>query len=154
MAGALQGNSVLRNAQNALSDLVFNTKEGDLTLSGIGISIKGTDGTLALDAEKLAAAVARDPGAIASFAAKIGTEFDRKINDIAGMAGSIQVSKDSMNTTIRDLEKRQEALELRLEKVEARYRAQFTALDVLLATLNKTSSFLQQSLASIASSSG
>ncbi|MDR3158393.1 MAG: flagellar filament capping protein FliD [Zoogloeaceae bacterium] len=152
-AGALQGNNVLRNAQNTLNDLVFNTKNGELSLSSIGVSIKGTDGTLALDAEKLAAAVAKDPKAIADFAAKIGTEFDKKINGIVGVAGSIQTSKNSLNTNIRDLEKRQEALESRLEKVEARYRAQFTALDVLLAKMNTTSSYLTQNLASLNASS-
>ncbi|MDR2625822.1 MAG: flagellar filament capping protein FliD, partial [Zoogloeaceae bacterium] len=153
VAGALQGNSVLRNAQSTLSDLVFNTKEGELTLSSIGVSIKGTNGTLELDAEKLAAAVAKDPQAIASLAAKVGTEFDKKINGIVGTTGSIQTSKDSLNINIRDLEKRQEALESRLEKVEARYRAQFTALDVLLAKMNTTSSALTQGLASLSASS-
>ncbi|MDR1351362.1 MAG: flagellar filament capping protein FliD [Zoogloeaceae bacterium] len=152
VAGALQGASVLRNAQNALSDLVFNTRDGDLTLSGIGISIKGTNGALELDAEKLAAAVAKDPAAIANFAAKIGTEFNKKIDGIAGTAGSIQTSKESLNVNIRDLEKRYAALESRLEKVEARYRAQFTALDVLLNKLNSTSSYLTQNLASLTAS--
>ncbi|MDR0672679.1 MAG: flagellar filament capping protein FliD [Zoogloeaceae bacterium] len=157
-AGALQGNSVLRNAQNTLNELVFGAKYKDnpgseeLTLSSIGVSIKGTDGTLALDAEKLAAAVANDPRAIANFAKEIGTVFDKKINGIVGTAGSIQTSKDSLNINIRDLEKRQEALESRLEKVEARYRAQFTALDVLLAEMNTTSSFLTRNLASLTAS--
>ncbi|MDR2365968.1 MAG: flagellar filament capping protein FliD [Zoogloeaceae bacterium] len=161
VAGDLQGNSILRNAQNTLRSLVFNTNGGDLKLSGsndaltlssIGVSI-GKDGALALDAEKLAAAVAKDPDVIANFAAKVGAAFDKEIEYFTGTMGSIQISKDSLNSSIRDLEERQEALTSRLQKVEERYRAQFSALDVLLSSLNTTSSYLTQTLASLPSSS-
>lgn len=42
-----------------------------------------------------------------------------------------------------------DALDLRLEALEARYRQQFTALDILLANIETTSSFLTQQLANI-----
>jgi flagellar hook-associated protein 2 len=38
----------------------------------------------------------------------------------------------------------------RMTAIEARYRAQFTALDTLISNLNSTSSFLTQQLASLA----
>jgi len=60
---------------------------------------------------------------------------------------------ESRNTSLkRDLDQiadDKEALALRMEQVEARYRKQFTALDSLLAQLQTTSSYLAQQLASV-----
>ena len=41
-------------------------------------------------------------------------------------------------------------INLRLEQVEKRYRAQFTALDTMLASMQQTSSYLSQQLAALA----
>jgi flagellar hook-associated protein 2 len=40
-------------------------------------------------------------------------------------------------------------VDLRMEAVEARYRAQFTALDTLLAQMQTTGDFLTQQLAAL-----
>jgi flagellar hook-associated protein 2 len=40
-------------------------------------------------------------------------------------------------------------LETRMTAIEARYRAQFTALDTLMSSLNSTSSYLTQVLSSL-----
>jgi flagellar hook-associated protein 2 len=149
VAGALQGNSLLRETQNTLSKLVSGTKLDGMSLSSIGISIKGTDGALALDAEKLKAAVAANPEAVAKFAAEVGKVFERSLNDIAGVGGRIQTSKDSFNATIRSQESRREALEKRMESIEQRYRSQFTALDTLVSKMNSTSNWLAQNLSSL-----
>jgi flagellar hook-associated protein 2 len=44
-------------------------------------------------------------------------------------------------------------MERRLEAVEKRLRAQFTALDAMVASMLKTSSFLERQLATLSSSS-
>ncbi|MDR2678344.1 MAG: flagellar filament capping protein FliD, partial [Zoogloeaceae bacterium] len=152
-AGALNGNRILREAQLELRNLVFGTTgaDGKTTLSSLGISFGGTDNTLKLDADKLAAAVAKDPEAVANFAAKVGKAFNDKVDTFVGTGGSIQVSTDSMKTTIRDLESRQEKLSLLLDQTQERYRKQFSALDSLLSSMNSTSSYLAQQLSSIAS---
>ncbi|MDR1647580.1 MAG: flagellar filament capping protein FliD [Zoogloeaceae bacterium] len=154
VAGTLNGNRILRETQQELRNLVFNTsfgETGEKLLSDVGISFGGTDNTLKLDADKLAAAVAKDPETVANLAAKVGKEFNDKINEIVGTGGSIQISTDGMKTTIRDLESRQEKLTLSLEKMQERYRKQFSALDSLLSSMNSTSSYLAQQLTSIAS---
>ena len=51
------------------------------------------------------------------------------------------------------IDQREERLDLRVESVRARYLAQFTALDVALAQLQTTSSFLSQQLAGLNSGS-
>lgn len=49
--------------------------------------------------------------------------------------------------------KRQEALAERLTQIETRYRKQFSALDSLIASMNKTSAYLTQQLANLPGSS-
>jgi flagellar hook-associated protein 2 len=152
VAGALQGNRILREAQNALSKLVFGQPGDAMKLSDIGITFKSSDGTLSLDSDKLAAAIAKDPEAVANFVGGkegVGDKFSATIENLVGISGSIPSSTDSLKTSVRDLEKRQEALELRLVSVEARYRKQFAALDTLMANLNSTSAYLTQQLASL-----
>jgi flagellar hook-associated protein 2 len=56
---------------------------------------------------------------------------------------------DGLNASIKDLDRRQDDFNRRLESVEARYRAQFSALDAMLGSLTQTSQFLQQQLAAL-----
>jgi flagellar hook-associated protein 2 len=147
--GDLNGNRVLREAQTVLRNLVFEKDANGRTLSDLGITFQ-KDGTLKLDSDKLASAVANDPEAVAKFAGTIGTRFNTEIDKMAGLSGTIQASTDSIKTNVRNLEKQQEALDARLVKIEARYRSQFSALDGLIANMNSTSSYLSQQLSSIA----
>ncbi|SDZ83546.1 flagellar filament capping protein FliD [Nitrosospira multiformis] len=63
--------------------------------------------------------------------------------------GVIATRVEGLNASIKDLDRRQEDFSRRLETVEARYRAQFSALDAMLGSLTQTSQFLQQQLASL-----
>lgn len=63
-----------------------------------------------------------------------------ELEKTVGYTGRIKTATDSANTIVKDLEARQEALSLRLETIEKRYRAKFTALDTLISSLNTTSS--------------
>ena len=56
---------------------------------------------------------------------------------------------DGINTSIKDIDRRQEEFLRRMDMVEARYRSQFAALDAMLGSLNQTSQFLQQQLAAL-----
>jgi flagellar hook-associated protein 2 len=156
VAGELQGNTILRNAQQTLSRLVFNTTaETDglsQRLGDIGISFKGSDGKLALDADKLAAAIDRNPAAVANLASSVGSAFNKGMDNIVGLGGQIQTSTEGMRMTVKSLETRQEALTMRLETIENRYRSQFSALDSLMYQMNTTSSYLAQNLSRLAQS--
>jgi flagellar hook-associated protein 2 len=63
--------------------------------------------------------------------------------------GSLASVTNGINNTIKDIGKRRSDLETRLIGVEARYRAQFTALDAMLTSMNNTSTFLTQQLAKL-----
>jgi flagellar hook-associated protein 2 len=47
------------------------------------------------------------------------------------------------------MNRQRDALNVRMEQIEARYRRQFTALDSLISSMNTTSTFLTQQLASL-----
>jgi flagellar hook-associated protein 2 len=64
-------------------------------------------------------------------------------------SGSIANRTAGLNTSIADIGKQRDAINRRLIQVEANYRAQFTALDAMIASLNQTSSFLTQQLANL-----
>ena len=63
--------------------------------------------------------------------------------------GSLKTRTAGIDSSIKSLDKRQEQLEARLAQTEKRYRAQFSALDTMLSSMNSTSSFLTQQLASL-----
>jgi flagellar hook-associated protein 2 len=54
-----------------------------------------------------------------------------------------------MEETKKAMNRQRDALNVRMEQIEARYRRQFTALDSLISSMNTTSTFLTQQLASL-----
>lgn len=67
-----------------------------------------------------------------------------------GSKGYIASQTTGLNQSVKDIGTQKDALSARLVDVEARYRAQYTKLDTLVASLNSTASYLTQQLASIA----
>jgi flagellar hook-associated protein 2 len=158
-ASVLTGDSTARSIQSQLSNLaqsmVTGVAGGISRLSDIGITVQ-KDGTLAVDSSKLSAAVA-DPGKdVAALLTRtttgnegIAVRFNTILEGIVGTSGLITSRTDGISASIKDLQKRADALNLRLGQVEKRYRAQFTALDTLIASMNQTSSYLTQQLANL-----
>jgi len=79
------------------------------------------------------------------FAHGFATKLDKVVGEM--LKGRLIDSRiDGINSTIKDIGSQREALLQRLENVEKRVRAQFTALDTTIASMNQTSNFLQQQL--------
>lgn len=154
-AGPLNGDSALRSSQAALR-AVINTVPSALAgagmqrLSDIGIAVQA-DGSLKVDPSKLDAALKADFDAVAKVAAAYGTSFADKTQELLGENGVVTSRSDGLTLSVKTLGKQREALELRLTQIEVRYRKQFTALDSVIASMNQTSSFLQQQLANLPS---
>lgn len=66
-----------------------------------------------------------------------------------GSKGTIAAQTTGLNSAIKLLGKQEEAINTRLAAIEKRYRAQFTALDSVLASMNNTSNYLTQQLEQI-----
>jgi len=79
------------------------------------------------------------------YAYQIGEYLDTVLRD----DGSLKTRTVGIDSSIKSLDKRQEQLEARLAQTEKRYRAQFSALDTMLSSMNSTSAFLTQQLANL-----
>lgn len=80
------------------------------------------------------------------YAALLGT----LVGNFLGSGGLISGRTDGLNQSIKDIGNQRDTMNNRLTDIEARYRAQFTALDVMIGQMNSTSSYLTQQLAAIA----
>lgn len=158
-ASILTGDSTVRNIDTALRSLVQTTVSGIgggiATLSSVGIALQ-KDGTLVVDGTKLAAALAdpaKDVAALFNATTAdnqgIAVRFNAALDGIIGNSGLIASRTDGITASIKDIGKRRDVLAVRLTSIEARYRAQFTALDSLIAGMNKTSQYLTQQLANL-----
>ncbi|BBP03865.1 hypothetical protein TPL01_04440 [Sulfuriferula plumbiphila] len=76
-------------------------------------------------------------------------QFNTLANSLLGTGGLISASTDGINASLKSLAKDQLDLNAQLVNIEARYRAQFTALDTMISSMNTTSSFLTQQLANL-----
>lgn len=150
VAGALQGDAVLRSAQAQVSRLV-TTKYGSgelQTLSDLGISLQ-KDGTLKLDSTKLNKAIEADFSAVTNMVAAVGNGFKTGLNSLIDSTGSVTSASESASRMVKELQKRQEAMQDRLDKIEERYVKQFSALDTMIAGFNQTSSSLASMLSAL-----
>lgn len=158
-ASVLTGDSTVRSIQSRLSSLaqssVTGIAGGISRLSDIGIAMQ-KDGTLVVDSTKLSAALTDPNKDVASLFSQtasgntgIAVRFYEALDSMVGSSGLIAGRTDGISATIKDIDKQRDALVYRLNQIERRYRAQFTALDSLVSSMNKTSSFLTQQLANL-----
>lgn len=118
------------------------------TLSTLGISIQ-KDGQLTVDSTKLTAAINSNSVAVENTLGAYGTAFSNALESIVSSTGLIANREDGIKRSISLLEADKERLQFRLDSIEKRYRAQFTALDTLVSSLQTTGSYLTQQLASL-----
>jgi flagellar hook-associated protein 2 len=157
--GALLGDATLRAVSSGLSR-TLGARYGDAdsglsSLSDLGISVQ-LDGKLALDADKLNSALDSGTDKISALFtgnAGIASTLTTQLDGWLDTGGVFEARTKGLTQRTKQLDASQELLDVRMTSVEARYRAQFTALDKLLANLNSTSAFLTQQLASLNKSS-
>lgn len=153
VAGTLNGDSTLRSAQNRIRSLLGNVPS-DVSgstyrlLSNIGVSLQ-KDGTLKVDSTKLNEAINKDFTAVAKLVSGVGSAFDDTIDGLIGTDGTIISRTKGLSESIKSVEKQYDVISARLVKIEERYRAQFTALETLISSMNSTSVYLTQQLANL-----
>ncbi len=154
-ASILTGDSTVRAIQtqlrNALGSILPDRAVGELnSLSQVGVTFQ-KDGTLTVDSSKLTAALADPTKNVAGLFSNNGlaTKLNKVVTDMLQNNGLLDGRMDGITASIKTLGKDQEMLTNRLQDVETRYRAQFTALDTMIASMNQTSSFLTQQLAKL-----
>ena len=84
-----------------------------------------------------------------SFSNGYAYQLDGLLTKMLDGNGFLSSRTEGINRSIKELGDRRNVLQLRLANIEKRYRAQFTALDVMIGSMNKTSNFLTQQLANL-----
>ena len=118
------------------------------TLSQLGVSFQ-KDGSLLLDSAKLGTALSTNVGDVSAFVAAMGSAVKSAADAVLGSTGPISNEVAGINSSIQDIGTRRINIQSQLDATQARYQAQFTALDTLLASMNSTSSFLTQQLSNL-----
>lgn len=153
-AGALLGDSALRGVQSQLRQTLTSAVDGlDIaTLAELGITTNKDNGALVLDKEDLDAVLTNDFSAVADIFASengVATKLEGVLERYAGDDGILDIRTDGLRSRIDSIDGDRERLADRLDSLEARYRAQFTAMDILVAQLSSIGNFLGQQLANL-----
>ena len=155
-AGALQGDfsarTIISQVRNAVTASVENPDGPFGSLAELGITTSA-NGTLTINSERLDAALQDGNANLASLFGRestgIAQRLDSVLNGFLSSGGLLDTRTDGLQSSVDAIGDDREALNRRMEAVEARYRAQFNALDGLLAQINSTGSFVSEQLANI-----
>jgi flagellar hook-associated protein 2 len=141
------------------------TLAGNTPVATSGVDVAGTiDGVAALGSGQSLTAQAGTPaeglkinviggglGARGSvtYAQGAGYGLDHMLTSLLGTDGPVAARTDGLQSTIKDMDKRKDALQTRLDRVQAAYLQQFNALDAQLSQLSSLSTYLTQQLANL-----
>jgi flagellar hook-associated protein 2 len=132
------------NAGTAISGSSFNY------LIEAGVSIN-EEGVMEVDSDAVTTALNDDFSSFVNLFAAEGEGYAARLESLAdgwlATDGLIDAREDGLKTQLDRIEDDKFRLEGRLELVEARIRAQFTALDTLVSQLSSSGDFLTQQLA-------
>ncbi len=154
-AAAFASDSGVQSLMDRLANTVRNAY-GGVSLRNLGITID-RNGAMSLDATKLNATLATNPGALDSFFGSTGSAGGTgtgtpsglfgdlsKLTDqwTNGASGQIKQRQDSLQTLQKSIDDRQTRLTDQYNAAYDRYLAQFTALQNLQSQLDQTTSML------------
>lgn len=156
-AAALLGDSTLMGIQTRIRSTLNAPQAavgGLATLSQIGITIQ-TDGTMAIDSTKLTAALGSNLSGVTNlFAGSAGvggyaSQLATQITGFSNINGALTVATAGINKTLTSLGTQYSNMSAQIDATVARYKTQFTQLDVLISGMNQTSSYLTQQFAAL-----
>ncbi len=79
----------------------------------------------------------------------LGSQLEDWIKQLNEEGGMLNARTTGLNGRLSRLDDQEERLNLRLDQIQKRYRAQFTALDTMLASMQQTSTYLSQQLSAL-----
>lgn len=121
-------------------------------LAEIGVAIQ-KDGTMAVDSTQLDNALSTDPSGVAQLFIDGTQGFAVRFADLAGQlteaGGLLDSETQGLNDNVSQLQTQINAEQANLDAVQKNLQQQYSALDALLGTMQGTSNFLTQQLASL-----
>jgi flagellar hook-associated protein 2 len=156
--GQLEADGTLLSIERAILEVLNSgsaiTGSSYSYLSEIGITTDDSN-NLVVDSTELQAAITSDFDSFVNLFAAADEGYAARFESLASSLqdenGLIDAREDGLADELDRNEEAQARFEVRLESIEARIRAQFTALDTLVSQLNNTGNFLTQQLANISS---
>jgi flagellar hook-associated protein 2 len=136
---------------------VLNTPPTGLTgaysfLSQVGVAIQ-KDGTMSLDNSALTSALNSDFSGVANLFANNDQGYAYRMQNVAkdllASNGLVDSRTTGLKASINTLKDQEDQVSNRLKLIETRYRAQFSALDTMLGSMNTTTNFLTSQLANL-----
>jgi flagellar hook-associated protein 2 len=120
---------------------------GGIPATGTGGTLNGT-GSLQGLSLSVQGGVIGERGEV-SVSGGLAARLQSVADSLLSSQGALSARSDGINARIEDLGEERERLDLRLGSMESRLRAQFGALDQLVAGLTSTGNFLSQQLANL-----
>lgn len=153
VTGALVGDVTARGLVAGLrAELVKMSSDGSIkALAQLGITTQ-KDGTLKIDDTVLSSALDNNFDQVAEYLAGdkgLMGRLESNVNDYLKTNGVLDQRTKALQSTLTNIDDQREALDLRIEKLQERLVAQYTAMDQLVASLKKTSESLTNQLASL-----
>lgn len=152
----LQGDSGLRILSTQLTAAVYALQShgstGYNSLSDLGVTFK-QDGTLTVNSDTLSTALTANSTQIKSLVGAYGSSLGNVVFSALGTSGLVSGEISSLNTQSSNIDKQIAEINTRVSADEANMRTQFAALDSLIASLQRTSTYLTQQFKSISSNS-
>ena len=120
-----------------------------IAATGIGQILTASGGSPAEGLQMIINGGSTGPRGTVTFSKGYAAQLNELANSLLAAEGPLSARTDGLADTIKGIGKQRDALNLRMQVLEARYRAQFTALDMNIAKMNSTSTYLTQQLAQI-----
>lgn len=155
-SSALTGDSLTRSVQTRMRDAISGSLGANGTsLSMAGISTDPKTGELKIDNAKLEKALSDNLEGVKSLFSDTATGIGKRTSIAAETftraGGLFSSTTDSLNRTIKDIQKQFQATADRIDQRMETYRNQFTQLDSMVTQMNSLSSYLAQQLSALES---
>ncbi len=154
-AGVLIGDATVRGIQASLrkeinTAISTETTIGFKLLSQIGITTNAKTGELEINSAKLQASLDKDYDGVGKLFSNeedgLAMRMDNALTAFTKTGGVLYSRIIGMNEGIIDIKKQRIDLEMRLQKLEQRLIAQFTAMDSIVSGLNSLGDFLKRAI--------
>ena len=149
-SGPLFGDSMLSGIRTqlrrALSDDVSGATSGYSSLASLGVTLS-VDGKLSVDETKLQTALSADftsVGKVLSGENGVAGRFNSAITTALLTGGGVAARSSSLTARQTSIDKEKSQVAVRTASVKARYLKRFNNMDSLLASMQKTSTYLTQ----------
>lgn len=158
--GVLVGDSVLTSVKNQIKTAISSAQSNDTfkVLNQVGVTLN-KDGTLTTDEATLVKNLADNPSKVADFfigdgkTTGLATQLTNIVTTFTEDNGVIDDAQDSITDIQASLAKQYTRVQASIDTNIARYKKQFTQLDVLMSSLTSTSDYLTQQFDAISNSS-